>query len=366
MEISKKIGAIYRLSPLVVLFSVAFPDDVLKPLLVLGFILWGIGLVREKEWRQKLNSPYAVVVVVFFLLLFIFGVVLPGDFYDNQKYFFYFYITYLAIFLVGASAVDGRMVEWILNSMFLILFGVSLHALIRAVSLGQIGYWDGRFGYYNQLGMFVSAMLSGIYLATLNRRWNWWRRIAFVVGMVVLVGTYSRGAWCAFVLTALFGTVRFFSRERYLPKKALVVFLLLGVLIGGFYGTSSQIRTRLQKLSHMDLAGRPRIWGRAIEKIRSHPLGNGIVEGQEGEYVHQQLLAIAVMAGVPTAMYFLWFNLWILFRLGDRWRDPSYGVVMSMLLHNLVENSLLGIWDNSLLYWFFLGILVRKEMENSL
>ncbi len=357
------LGKMYRLAPLFVVFSLAFGDSILKLLVLLGLILWIIGLARERKWRAGLRNRYVLAVVGFFILLFLFGVVLPGDFYDNQKYFFYFYITYLAVFLVGASAVDEAMVEWILNSMFLILFGVSLHALVKAIPLAQIGYWDGRFGYYNQLGMFVSAMLSGIYLAMLNRRWNWWKAVVFMVGMLVLVGSYSRGAWCAFGLTVLFGMVRSFLKERRLSSEGLLVLFFLGVLLAGFYGVSSQIHTRLQKLSQMDLAGRPQIWGLAIEKIRFRPLGNGIVEGQEGEYVHQQLLAIAVMAGVPTAVYFLWFNLWILFRFRDRWRDPSYGVVVAMLLHNLVENSLLGIWDNSLLYWFFLGVLVRDGVE---
>ncbi len=365
----KKIHGLFLLS--VVMFCVFLPlrDNYFKPIMSLMFVIaTGSILLDRNRLLSILKDETFYVVLGFFLLLFVFGVLLTGDFYNNQKYFFYFYIAYLGSFVVGKICAGGEKERWLIYlALFVSAIIPSLKALFDGIHTGNFCFLNGGMGYYNLLGMFVGAILSGILTQLIID--NKMLEVKFWLGILLLffalVCSFSRGAWVGFGVVVLLLGIRIFFRWRNF-KKVLPVFIggilvMLGIYTG-LYLASEKGRDRIERLQQFNLSGREKIWMETLSKIREKPLGWGIQKIQDYD-AHNQFLNVALGSGIITAWYFVGMMLWILYVFRDRLYSFSGMVVLFLLIHNLVEASLLGIWNIPCLFWFCLGLLTSEVID---
>jgi O-antigen ligase len=237
--------------------------------------------------------------------------------------------------------------------------------------LSQIKSWKdfhtvkGNMGQHNQQGMFIGAILSGLFahlsLDKRMKKWGLWP-IIFVL-FITLASTFSRGAWVGVftVFAMIFAKTVFSSRTEFKMKVFLISLAVLFLAGGGALCYKSDLfKYRLKQLKHMQLSGRENIWKKSINMVKQKPLGWGIQKTQEYN-AHNQVLSFAVSSGVPSAIYFIALMAGLIFVCrGNIFSFPGM-VVIFMLIHNLVEASLVGIWNNSGLFWLALGMFTGEK-----
>ncbi len=365
---------LYAIFPFVVFaLSVAMPlkDEVFKPILAILAVLFFVSLfLIPEKLKEIVRDKTFLFVSGFFALTFLFGVVLCGDFYNNQKYFFYFYISYLLLFVIGRFFLSRLWARRVVYA-GMITSGLiaSFQGLISVRSWNNFRFVKGNMGQHNQLGMFVGAILSGSFVEAFlgkgDENWAFWP--ISIVFLITLLGTFSRGAWVAFAVVVLISVLKaLFSNDAGLGRKiGILLFLLMVIISAGIsYKHSPFFKNRVKALEQFKLSGRENIWKEAISKVRKKPFGCGIRVVQEGFNPHNQVLGVAVSSGIVTAAYFIVMCLALLFSFRENlFSFPGMAVVF-LLVHNLVECSFLVIWSNSCLFWLMLGMFT-SEGENA-
>jgi len=356
---------LFKLQPAIFLFGLGFREVYLKKFFIVSVVLFLALMIISSEWKRLIKPLSFKIVLAFFLLLFLFGVLLPGDFYDNQKYFFYYYPAYFLAFVMGlywGKREDGQLV--IEKTMVLLGLLVSISTLYLAFKAGKFGFWQGRFSHYNLLGMFIGAVSSFVLVASITRR-SLIALLFLPLFIFVLVGSYSRGATFSFALSSMITiglaiAKRHLKWERSLLLPISVAVVFFAIIFGIFYTHSSGMKSRVSQTLHLSLSGREDIWKDVLKKVKVRPLGYGIsCVHTVVRNPHNQILAFALGSGVLVSLYFLIMNLWVFF-CGVRAKCvylPGLAMLLFFLFHFLVEGPLvIGIWDNSLLYWFSLGL----------
>ncbi len=203
--------------------------------------------------------------------------------------------------------------------------------------------------------------------------------------LVSLGFTFSRGAWVAFIATMLGGCI-FLQKYRW---AALVIVLL--VVFFWFFGVYfTNMRTDIfpkdsieqNSVQFLNPSQRIEYWQTAIEVIRRFPwfgcgyntyiqtlqqLGLGPVE-----YPHNSLLHVTTELGIVGLLLYLWFFLALFFKgfkilnsLKFQYELYLLGCgiffgIIAWLIHSLLDTP----WESlqlSLLWWFFIGLLLSLE-----
>ena len=339
---------------------------------VLFFLLWQVMKspgIQKGLWRV-LRSWEGVLVLSFFVLLFVTGVVLAGNFYENQREFFQVFPAYFFLFVLGMWLTKkAKVLRWfiygILASLIYLFFLLFKGMLLK----GVISYITGPFGHYITLGMYIEIglliLLVSLFCYTGRYRWLWVPGIPLLfIGVFFLVASMARGAWISFafgLLLVMFCVLK--RRPSNWRKKIGGFFLLLMVLsiVPIFHlHHNKAFLPRLRRLERFDLSGRPKIWRNDLRIIKTHPMtGLGIAKGQE-YHGHQQILQIGILAGVAPMIFFVAMILLFLFVYRGA-IFSVWGIVLLMVLfHNLVEAALLVGLEIAPLFWFILGSFVGE------
>ncbi len=360
-----------------VCISLPLKDDYFKPILALLVVVWVISVIFDfKKFLEVLSDRVFWIVCAFFLLIFIFGAVLTADFYDNQKYFFYFYISYLFLFIVGRFYIKMPKDEALIyNSLIVAALIAAGFGLFDAYKEGKFYFIVGEFGHYNQLAMFIGAIVSGL-VGWLLLRCNkaskkvqliYW--FVFLFLFLVLLATFSRGGWVSFGVVVLLLAIRLVKENfgGWKNETVRVMFALILVSIFSAYTLlyigSKSGRDRIERLERFDLSGREYIWEKTVSLVKEKPFGWGI-EKMQNYNAHNQLLNIVYGTGLITGIYFILMIAVLFFYFRDNIYSFAGMAVIFMLTHNLVEASLLGIWNNSCLFWLVLGLFCSKGRED--
>ena len=196
---------------------------------------------------------------------------------------------------------------------------------------GGLARAGGTIGSPNAAGTFLAFLLAPalVLLATpISRRWKALASVAFAVGLVALVLTFSRGGWLAFgVSIALLGVVAA-GRRLVSPGLLLATGVAVAVLLLPFYGlisarlaggdASAESRGPLMALAWEMVRDRPLLGVGANNFVLAIPDYAGPDFASDWLYaVHNKFLQVWAEAGTAALLAFVWF---LAATIGRGWR----------------------------------------------
>jgi len=281
--------------------------------------------------------------------------------------------------------------------------------------VGMYGLWEyASVETGNRKNYFVESFLHGdaalatylVMLAPLSAAavlyfGGGWRKLlaAGAVGFALLcqVLTFSKGG----ILAMMTETIAFawITRQRKVVYWATVAGIILIVGMGGFFIASRVVHSTSVfvpgqgKFNARNVVARFNVWTFGVEKMTDHPLvgiGYGkntfyLATGNEGERLstangvimpagtHNTFLDIAVGAGIPALLAFIWL-LWTILRAGRRQLrcEPdslakalalaSVVAVMGMSMRNFFDHMWVGTL--AVQFWVLVGLCMRPLADN--
>ena len=234
----------------------------------------------------------------------------------------------------------------------------------------------------------VLLLLFGIKAETKRKRCICWGM--FVIAIIALLYTETRGAWIAVAVTAISSC--FFAAHSI--KKCLIAFAVTAVLLAGVISLSPSLQERMATFTNQDYqsnAERIRIWTSSWNMFLDHPV-LGVGMGQyEHEYqtkyilpsakerglghAHSNIMQMLGERGIVGCIAFLgmWGYLtWFSLRGWWERKELAYLVFFAMLTGMMLQGLTEYNMGNSVvtkLFWFSLAIcmqwirLSREEME---
>ena len=246
-------------------------------------------------------------------------------------------------------------------------------------------------GNQNFLGSFVVMLLTlscGLYI--MDKRPH--TLLLCVVFFGGLLACNTRGCWLAFITIIIFSLFLLSKRRFILPIiNLLIVFILVTVAMNysGKNHISSRAKTIENQISMKEEAGsgRVQIWKMTIKAIEENPiLGSGpenlkehfIRTNNEGflaykkrtrktvDKAHSEFLHIAAVSGIPAAIIFVLFILFIFWknRKSIFKFNSSTILFFPVLVYLLQAQSNISIIYVAPLFWALLGVFARDNLIN--
>ncbi len=233
----------------------------------------------------------------------------------------------------------------------------------------------GTMGYYNSLGGVLGMMVPFIYgnFIFTNKeklKEKQFFLISFILSVIALILTFTRGAWMGAILGVLVITIYKFG------WKGLFFIIVLPILI-----IFNPVRNRIKDTQNDPQGGRKNIWVWSLEMIKESPiLGYGfnsfqkllskkdIYYGEAHFHSHNVYLNTFVESGLIGILLLLTIMFLIIIYILQLVQENKIpivfgilGVVIDFYLHGLVDNVLWG--ETMYMFWFFIGILFLLSKE---
>lgn len=338
-------------------------------LAVLYFLINVLSLTQTAYWAVSLRGLFKVLKNIV-LCLAVFTVV---DSKERFRKVFEFFL--LAAVLISIDA---------------LLQGVIGFDLIRRRHMipyiTGVGRLTGPFRHPNDFSAYLSFVIF-LFLGMLRdgfKLFDWKKYLFILAGTILvsacLVGTYSRGAWLAVIVS--FVSLVVFKRSKWL----LTIFLLLG--IWAFLFSPPLIKARVTSLWSSKggtLVERVSLWRESFAMIKKSPfLGLGVntyarnepffKTGEpniDNQYAHNGYLQIAAETGLLGLFSFLSVLLYFFWRTGKRFLKTEdlflktagtallFGI-FAFLLHSTIDTNLQSVLLVNTL-WLAMGVTLAAE-----
>jgi len=230
-------------------------------------------------------------------------------------------LRFVVTMLVAALLVESLVIVAVSQTgSDLALPGVSTRLDPGAVATGEVARTGGTIGSPNAAGSFLSLLLApalSLLAAPVGRRVKALAALAFALGALALVLTFSRGAWLAFLVSAAVLAL-LAVRNRLVPARVLVAAVLaVAVLAVPFAGLissrlaedeSADARGPLMALAWRMVEDRPLLGVGANNFGLLIPDYAGPEFASEWLYaVHNKYLQVWSEAGTAALLAFVWF-----------------------------------------------------------
>jgi O-antigen ligase len=348
-------------------FSVSINKINLNSSAILGSLVIMLLLIFIiKNW-QVIKSVPLKKYWIFFLLLIIgsilFSIDLSSSLYEVIRILSIFLI-FVSVFIITKEEKNYRNITYAIIYSAIIPFLFATYQLLTGTGLGGTSGIESRlFGTFSHPNPFASFVLivltvSLFFFVKEKIRWQKWiLGILIVWGIFLLIQTYSRGAWFAFLIFLIILTV-----IRY-PKFLLGIILAVIVL----FFVSGAIRDRIDDIYNppADSSVRWRFaqWERMFGLFLKKPLtGYGIgtetiVHEREfgwsagNQYTHNDFLRVALETGALGVISYFVLLMVALFKLIFNYRQEKnpwikdfglfvLALFVAMLSFSLTNNTL--------------------------
>lgn len=257
-----------------------------------ALIIWSIWVYVSK---RELNLPNKIISlgVLFFLISWIISTFFSTNFYLSffgsymrqmgfLTYFFYFVLFFLLYDIIETHT-EIRYFYW---GMILATFVVDIFGVLQ---LYRLMPWFERvrtesriistLGHADFLGHFLVMMLPislSFFYETKNILLKTGLGILFLISFLVLLGSYTRGSWVAFIGSLFLFYVFILIKERKIFDKVNKIFsvvLILGMIlvIGIFYVTEQELYIKRQNVGVFSLRERFESIGAGLGVTQSNP-----------------------------------------------------------------------------------------------
>ena len=228
------------------------------------------------------------------------------------------------------------------------------------------------------LGAYLILPISAlvVMLVRFRKSWSWAKVLLLIGAIIVLYGSYSRGAWIGAVISCLFITATLLKREmlrRY--KLPIIVALVVVVLIAGIGGVVLSHSARFQNIIfHTQTNSASPISSdqahlsaleSGLQQVADHPLGRGPgTAGPASVYNHDApasipedyFLEIGEESGWLGLVLFIAINLLVGYELWQR-RSSAFALTLLAALIGITFVNLITLsWTDDTLSYLWWGL----------
>lgn len=354
---------------------------------IIGLLLWVIDTVTNKRdlkeyFRTSITIPLTVFLIIHILCAF-FGIDKTANIIHLKK----IYII-LMFFLVSNYIKNAEDIKKVINAYIAGAIVVGIYAIITTIKYryidGNINFRAVSFsgnhmhagGFLMMAVVVITAMLFYILKEKIkNYRLIIFYSLGFIVTLIALIFTFTRGSWFGaiagiFILAFIFDKKYLFV---VLISFVFIVFLLKDTYIAKRFLSSFKIGGKTSVTERLYM------WESGIKIIKDYPFGIGtdsllkiypkyknINAAEENQgHLHNNLLQIAVIDGIPGLIAFLWIflNYWIVSYKGfikstGFIRDTiliSFVISISFFINGFFEYNFMSS-QVALMFWFLAGL----------
>uniref|UniRef100_A0A7C3RM19 Tetratricopeptide repeat protein n=1 Tax=Dictyoglomus thermophilum TaxID=14 RepID=A0A7C3RM19_DICTH len=257
----------------------------------LALLLIGLWLILGK--REFILPPKSVSIWIFlFLISWILSTIFSTNFYLSffgsymrqmgfLSYFFYFVIFFLIYDVVDSQKEQNYFFWAIIFSTVIVTF-VGILQIYRLMPWFERVRTESRIistlGHADFLGHFL-VMVIPIILSKIYTSEKYYSKILYLLiflsSFLVLLGSYTRGSWIAFIISLVFYYGYMFLRNRNFIKKnsIITILLIVGMIftVGVFYFTEQEYYIKRQNLGVFSLKERFQSIGVGLGVTQSNP-----------------------------------------------------------------------------------------------
>jgi putative inorganic carbon (HCO3(-)) transporter len=377
-------------------------------LIIILIFLWLYRMILFKERKIQFFKKYSIPLIGIFLMC-VLSMVQAVDRSFSIYEFVEIIKKYLIFLYIANYLAETKNVRLII---YFLLFGLFLEnifvfievALRHPLNITAIGTRitnnfnplkssfyraSGTLGGANGLAWYLGCVLPiplALLFSKMKKKYKISVLILFVLGLLSLVFTYSRGGWIGFIIGAIIVSLIYFRKLKSIRKMAFLIMIIFLVGIGTtlMLYTSNPIKDRIVGDDRGSAYSRLLLMEVAIEMIKHNPLigvglNNYTIVDQEYDFgvdkitdyypvpVHNFYLQLAAEIGIISLLLLLWFITYLYIRsihfiktnqgLSVALLIGCLGGMTAFLINGLVENSSLG-HHYLLPFWIFSGIII--------
>ncbi len=371
------LGIILALLPTYLIrFHFQIPTTFLE-LLIVVFLFLVVVRMKRNDWQKLAGLKSANLAIGLFVLAGLISTLVSPDRLAALGQLKAFILEPVLLFYAAIAILkteDDK--KWVLRGLFISASAISLFGILQYFTLIflPLRFWGtgdemtriaSVFEYPNALALYLAPLL-GFFAVLWQKRYELFRQSAWMIlGLAsmatALVLTFSRGAWAALIVTALFLSLRRLDYKRILALAVLGLVLL----------AIPSIRARLSLgLSDPSSQAHGQLMRVGVQQILANPLlGNGLAgfpetlrqahfPGEILNYPHNIFLNFWLELGVLGLISFAWI---IMISLNQHHKKTSpvtwaAGVfLVVMILHGLVDVPYFKN-DLAILFWFTISL----------
>ena len=320
-------------------FTISIRDMDINSSAIFGSLVVFLLLLFIIKNRSEIkNVPLKKYWAIFFALIIfslIFSIDIPASLYEIIRIISIF-LVFISVFILARKEQNYHQIAYALIYSAIIPFLFATYQLVTGTGLGGTGGVDSRlFGTFSHPNPFASfvfiVLVVSIFFFIKEKipRQKWFLGAMIIWGIFLLIQTYSRGAWLAFILFLLILTT-----IRY-PKALFGIILTILFL----FFASEMIRDRVEDIYNppADSSVRWRFaqWERMYGLFLKKPLtGYGIgtetiIHEREfgfnagNPYTHNDFLRVALETGIIGALSYFILLLATFFKLVLNYRQEK-------------------------------------------
>jgi O-antigen ligase len=264
--------------------------------------IWGLSFLLMYPYYRSIVRAFKDNKAVTALLAFtVISVLWSPDILDSIRRATLLVLTFcFAYFLTQRFRHDELMRLIYFTGCLAALASLGALAFLPGYAYMPTGEWQGIFGHKNDLGIFLCFMLSPALFTPLRASIRAFAGyICALLGVVLIVGSQSRGAWVVvaalLAYTVLLQMIRKMSSVR--EAVALTAALLAGAGIVGWLAYQNYATITYMMGKDPTLTNRGRIWSAVLGAISKHPL-LGYGYGGFWNGLHGESIKIVTAVGV--------------------------------------------------------------------
>ncbi|MCX8093904.1 MAG: O-antigen ligase family protein [Candidatus Goldbacteria bacterium] len=354
---------------------------------ILGIALWIIDIIKNKKnIKEQFNSSISLPLLIFLIIHILcafFGIDKKSNIIHLKKIY-----IFLIFFLVANYLKSEDDIRKVINGYIAGVAFVGIYAIITTIKYryidGNINFRAVSFsgnhmhaGGFFMMGLITSAAM--LFYTIKEKIKNYKLLIIYLITSVIiasaLVFTFTRGSWLGAII-GIFLLSFIFDRKYLLG--VVMLFILVGFLLKDT-AIAKRFISSFKPGEKTSASERLYMWSSGINIIKDYPLGIGTdslikiypkykhknaVEENQG-HLHNNLLQIAVIDGIPGLIAFLWIflSLWItLYRTimskAGFIRNVliiSFVISVSFFINGFFEYNFMSS-QVALMFWFLTGM----------
>lgn len=257
-----------------------------------ALIFWSFWMYISKK---ELSLPNKVITlgVLLFLISWIISTFLSTNFYLSffgsymrqmgfLTYFFYF-ILFFILYDIIETHTEIRYFYWgmILATLIVDFFGVlQLYRLMpwfeKVRTESRIISTLGHADFLGHFLVMVMPIILALFYESKKTLFKIWLGILYLVSFLVLLGSYTRGSWVAFIASLVLFYVFVFYKERKIFNRMNRIFTIalivgMSLVIGIFYVTEQELYIKRQDVGVFSLKERFESIGAGLGVTQSNP-----------------------------------------------------------------------------------------------
>ncbi len=354
---------------------------------ILGLLLWIIDVIKNrKNIKDQFNTSISIPLTIFLIihiLCAIFGIDKTANIIHLKKIYIFLMFFLVANYLNSSEDIKKAVNGYIAGAVFVGVYAIITTIKYRYID-GNINFravsFSGNHMHAGGFLMMATVTTAAMLFSTLKENTKNYKAVilyssAFVIIATALVFTFTRGSWLG-AIAGIF-ILSFIFDRRYLLV-TFVLFILIAFLLKDT-SVAKRFLSSFKPGQKTSASERLYMWESGVKIIKDYPFGIGTdsllkvypkykhknaAEENQG-HLHNNLLQIAVIDGIPGLIAFLWIfiSFWVysvktIIKSTGFMRIIiiiSFVISISFFINGFFEYNFMSS-QVALMFWFLTGI----------